>query len=192
MRKSMIVHVKRLIVITVLGLLEVTCQGGENSYLVTKDGRQELRYELVLREEQGGFTGTCGKIWQIAPGGHWSVVSFKTINGEVKASEKTRREGKLNSDQLARLAQRLASENLAKLSSHLGPEPSVNPHRYILFFGHQQTILDGVDPRREGCIRDNILNGSPPMQAEEARERDRFANVAQIIEEPTKIRGAEK
>ncbi len=170
-------------------LLILFCAGAahseDDSIIIVRGGKAELKYELVLREEQGGVAGLRGTRWSIKPDGSWEVAKFKVVQSEDRVLENTRRKGKLTLEQVQSLVRELKSEKLLDIRSHLGTEEGINPHRYILIFGNHKIALEGVETRREGNIRDNILSGSPPMDQESARDRDRFANIASLIEDRT-------
>jgi hypothetical protein len=169
-----------------LGCVVSTVRADDDKYLVdTGEGKKQLRHELVLQEEQDGFLGRRGTLWRIKPEGEWDVVQFEVEHAKIKEIESTRRKGKLCPQQLVQLGQKLNDEGFKTLPEHLGEPASVNSHRYKLIFGESKRI-DGVITRRGESIRENIVQGSPPMGSEEeVRERDRFAKVADSVASAT-------
>lgn len=94
----------------------------------------ELKSELVLKLGQSGFAGVTGKVYEVSPGGAWTVRQFfNSKDGEIEAK------GELSGAQLAKLAELV---ELGVQSSPALTEPDINPVSIEMSFGqHSKTVL---------------------------------------------------
>jgi hypothetical protein len=153
------------------------------NYLVEKDGKPHLKHRLVIREEQLGFAGVSGRMWDIEPDGQWKLVDLQPA-GSGKVQETTRQNGRLTAKQLVTLAKELASQDLAGLPNKIGEAPRANPHRIVMKFGEKQMVLNGIVPRRsrETTMRELITKSAPKQEALGSPQWARWAAVAHAVE----------
>jgi hypothetical protein len=95
-----------------------------------------LSAALVLKDTQGGFAGETGMVWTIAPDRSYTVA--RQIGRKVLDPHK---QGRLTSEQQARLNELLGRMTAAALPEQFGGGPQANPRRITLSYGGKQSML---------------------------------------------------
>lgn len=103
---------------------------------VMASGTQSLPATVELQDLQTGFAGTTGTVWTIATDGTFTVAD-KT-NDRV---DLPRHQGKLDQQQLARLAESLRAADAEQLPARIGEQPPVNPRSITLRIGSKISTL---------------------------------------------------
>lgn len=157
----------------------------ERQYRTGKEGHQQLKETLTVREEQGGVAGTSVKEWTVRPSGKWVFAQYLNRGEKEAAGSRSQKTGMLTQKQLAELGDRLSRHDLLGLPENLGQRAKVNPHQYTLQFGKKQTVIAGVPPRTEGKAEANIIGAAPKDAKEEAARWKRAAQLVQTVIELT-------
>jgi hypothetical protein len=168
--------------LVLVGMIAGAGYGGDlGAYLGEKEGRKALKEPLTLREEQGGIVGITGTVWTVEPSGQWWVARFSPNKDGAERLIKLR-SGTLSPADLESLAKTLDAQDLAGLPEKTGPEAKVNPHRITLRFGQKTATLEGLPPRRNLSIAENIRKAATATQRADAAVWERFANVVHAVE----------
>jgi hypothetical protein len=171
-----------LAALVLVGMMAGAGHGGDlSTYLGEKEGRKALKEPLILREEQGGYAGITGTVWTIEPSGQWRVARFSP-NKDGTERLSTLRTGTLSPADLESLARTLDAQDLMGLPETTGPKAKVNPHRITLKFGRKTATLEGVPPRRNLSIAENLHKAAGAIQGADTAVWERFANVVQAVE----------
>jgi hypothetical protein len=134
-----------------------------------KDG--QLTQQLKAVQLQGGFAGSTGVQYTIAPDGSW--ISESIFNDKKTPKNK----GKLSEKDLAKLGAILAKYDLAKLPARSGKEPGANPHTITLEFGNRKASLVGRVPPK--------LDPKDPTGTVESRFAGIWEGIVGLLAPPT-------
>jgi hypothetical protein len=99
---------------------------------LTEDGK--LKYELEIRDVQGGFAGFTGTAVKIEPGGGWT--RYQVFKGRLTPKGK----GKLSAAQLKSLAEDLARYDALHLKDK-ADVPMANPRVVTVQFGNHKAEM---------------------------------------------------
>lgn len=123
---------------SMLALLAVAADPPPASRYLTEHG--QLTHELKAVQLQGGFAGSTGVRYTIAPDGSWASESLFN----EKATPEHR--GKLTAEGLAKLAGVLEKYGLADLPATAGMPAVVNPRTITFEFGSVKASWAGLGP----------------------------------------------
>ena len=92
---------------------------------------------LTVKDTQGGFAGETGTVWTIAPDCNFTVA--RQIGLKILAPHK---QGRLTSEQQARLRELLDRMAVVALPERLGGESQVNARQIALSYAGKQSVLN--------------------------------------------------
>jgi hypothetical protein len=92
---------------------------------------------LILKQSRGGFAGTTGTVWTIAPDCGFTVSRF--VNAAVREPH---RRGQLTPEQESILSRLLVEKGAASLPATIGEPAQVNPYQIILEYGGRVSVLN--------------------------------------------------
>jgi len=95
-----------------------------------------LSAPLTIKDTQSGFAGETGTVWTIAPDCSYTVarqIGLKTLDPD--------RQGRLTSQQQARLKEVLDRMSAAGLPKQLGGEAQPNARQITLSYGQTESVL---------------------------------------------------
>jgi hypothetical protein len=96
-----------------------------------------LSAPLTVKDTQGGFAGETGTVWTIAPDCNFTVA--RQIGLKILDPHK---QGRLTSEQQARLHELLDRMAVVALPERLGGEPQVNARQIALSYAGKQSVLN--------------------------------------------------
>ena len=96
-----------------------------------------LSAPLTVKDTQGGFAGETGTVWTIAPDCNFTVA--RQIGLKILDPHK---QGRLTSEQQARLRELLDRMAVVALPERLGGEPQVNARQIALSYAGKQSVLN--------------------------------------------------
>jgi hypothetical protein len=159
--------------------------GGEpDEYLVKEGNAYRLDAPLVFRVERWGIN-LNGEEMNIEPSGRWRYARF--YRGEDRKDQYTdARNGQLTQEQLISLAKTMAAQDLNRWPARIGPEPKVNPQKYVMKHGERATVLAGISSRPGQKIGEKILAAARAPGLPDPDAWKRFGALADAIESLTK------
>ena len=95
-----------------------------------------LSAPLTVKDTQQGFAGETGRVWTISPDGSYTVarvIGLKTLDPE--------RQGRLTTEQQARLKEMLDRMSATGFPEQLGGDPQVNARRITMSYGGKHSVM---------------------------------------------------
>jgi hypothetical protein len=152
-----------------------------SAYLTDANGRKALKEPLTVREQQEGFAGMTGTIWDVGTDGKWKVSRFRR-NRDGTEQLTPLRSGTLSSAEIEGLAKSLAEREFAALPAKTGEPAKVNAHTLTIGFGKKTAKLEGLPARRVDSLADHVRTSAPVTEKADASVWARFAHIAEAVE----------